>query len=93
MPSMFACNPFASSAGNSPASLQMPGYDGSMEKHMEQLTDWFIMIGTEPAVREVIVASFQAWRSCTPPPTTANFELQQVLQRQLALGWESAFEG
>jgi hypothetical protein len=60
---------------------------------MEQLTQWLIMVGTVPAVREVIVASFQAWRSCTPPLTSANLELQQVLQRQLALGWESAFVG
>jgi hypothetical protein len=70
-----------------------PGTKEVWEKHMKQLTEWLIMVGTVPAVREVIVASFQAWRSCTPPPTTANLELQQVLQRQLALGWESAFEG
>jgi hypothetical protein len=70
-----------------------PSTQDAWDNHIANLAEWLAMVGTEPAVQAVIITSFNAWRKSTDPPTETCWELQQVLQRQLALGWESAFEG
>lgn len=61
---------------------------------MQELEDDLRSLGTAEPIAESIMKNLQAWRAAAPaPPVPVDESIRTLVEEQLCLGWQAAFEG
>ena len=65
------------------------------DQSIQQVKTWLLKSKTDPDIAYTIISRLQSWRSSSAPATFGSISstIQDLLNKQDAIGWEAAFRG
>jgi hypothetical protein len=63
------------------------------EKSLEDLEQWMSSVSTDPDIQDAILQHLKSWRAGNTTHINTAHDLQDLIQMQEQMGWQSFFEG
>jgi hypothetical protein len=69
------------------------GASSVWESSLNTLQSWLVSVNTDPDLQHPLISHLQSWRDQVLGPTFTPLHLQQLIDDQMAIGWNRCLEG